>query len=118
MSKYNNVPKNRVKRSLNSSDLDDHVKLQRINSHQRSGKWTAEEESFANQLVLEFESGTLADCEEVRIYTYIYFQIFRLKHDYILTFFSKKIFIYIIFIINIFYINFRVVHCEHIWLEN
>ena len=32
---------------------------------QRSGKWTSEEESFANQLVLEFEGGTLQDCEEV-----------------------------------------------------
>ena len=30
----------------------------------RSGKWTPEEESFANRLVLEFERGTLGDCDE------------------------------------------------------
>eukprot|EP01041_Mallomonas_annulata_P001776 gene1776-3437_t len=30
----------------------------------RSGKWSQEEESFANRLVLEFESGWLKDCED------------------------------------------------------
>jgi hypothetical protein len=31
---------------------------------QRSGKWTEEEESFANQLVIDFERGFLDDCEK------------------------------------------------------
>jgi hypothetical protein len=30
----------------------------------RSGKWTIDEENFANRLVNEFEMGTLVDCEE------------------------------------------------------
>ena len=30
----------------------------------RSGKWTVEEESYANRLIIDFESGVLADCEE------------------------------------------------------
>jgi hypothetical protein len=36
----------------------------RNSSGQRSGKWTFEEESFANQLVRDFEKGFLDDCEE------------------------------------------------------
>jgi hypothetical protein len=31
---------------------------------ERSGKWTNEEENFANRLILEFEAGSLQDCEE------------------------------------------------------
>lgn len=31
---------------------------------QRSGKWTVDEENFANQLVKDFEKGFLDDCEE------------------------------------------------------
>jgi hypothetical protein len=31
---------------------------------QRSGKWTPEEESFANRLIIDFETGTLKDCED------------------------------------------------------
>ena len=30
----------------------------------RAGKWTADEEHFANQLISQFEAGTLIDCEE------------------------------------------------------
>ena len=30
---------------------------------QRAGKWTLEEETLANQLVTDFENGTLEDCE-------------------------------------------------------
>jgi len=30
----------------------------------RSGKWSPEEEGFANQLVYEFERGTLVDCDD------------------------------------------------------
>lgn len=30
----------------------------------RSGKWTPQEESFANQLIVEFEGGSLQDCED------------------------------------------------------
>jgi hypothetical protein len=33
-------------------------------SDQRSGKWSSAEESFANQLVKDFERGLLDDCEE------------------------------------------------------
>jgi hypothetical protein len=33
-------------------------------SDQRSGKWSTEEECFANQLVKDFELGILDDCEE------------------------------------------------------
>ena len=31
---------------------------------QRAGKWTLEEETLANQLVIDFENGTLEDCED------------------------------------------------------
>ena len=31
---------------------------------QRSGKWSGEEETFANQLVIDFETGALRDCED------------------------------------------------------
>ena len=31
---------------------------------ERSGKWTCEEENFANRLIIEFEAGSLQDCEE------------------------------------------------------
>jgi len=31
---------------------------------ERSGKWTSEEENFANRLIVEFEAGSLLDCEE------------------------------------------------------
>lgn len=31
---------------------------------ERSGKWTSEEENFANRLIVEFEAGSLHDCEE------------------------------------------------------
>lgn len=31
---------------------------------ERAGKWTLEEENFANRLILEFEAGSLLDCEE------------------------------------------------------
>ena len=48
---------------LGSLGLSDH-KLKRAKEQQRSGKWTAEEEGFANELVSEFERGTLQDCEE------------------------------------------------------
>lgn len=34
------------------------------NSIPRSGKWTSEEETFANSLIEQFESGSLSDCEE------------------------------------------------------
>jgi len=34
------------------------------NSIPRSGKWTIEEETFANRLITEFESGALVDCED------------------------------------------------------
>ncbi len=30
----------------------------------RSGKWSVEEESFAKNLIIQFESGTAKDCEE------------------------------------------------------
>lgn len=33
-------------------------------SFPRSGKWTSEEESYANKLISEFEAGTLVDCIE------------------------------------------------------
>eukprot|EP01038_Epipyxis_sp_PR26KG_P007390 gene7390-10070_t len=33
-------------------------------SSPRSGKWTADEEKFANRLIVEFETGTLLDCED------------------------------------------------------
>lgn len=33
-------------------------------SLQRSGKWSGEEETFANQLVIDFETGALTDCED------------------------------------------------------
>lgn len=31
---------------------------------ERSGKWTSEEENYANRLIFEFEAGSLEDCEE------------------------------------------------------
>ncbi len=31
-------------------------------SSQRSGKWSTEEENYANELIHEFEAGTLVDC--------------------------------------------------------
>jgi len=34
------------------------------NSIPRSGKWSPEEETFANRLIVEFESGSLLDCED------------------------------------------------------
>lgn len=34
------------------------------NQLQISGKWTEEEETVANQLVIEFETGSLIDCDE------------------------------------------------------
>lgn len=34
------------------------------NSVARSGKWTPEEENFANRLIVDFESGSLVDCED------------------------------------------------------
>ena len=40
----------------NCEDYDD--------ATQRSGKWSADEESFANKLVYDFETGCLEDCEE------------------------------------------------------
>jgi hypothetical protein len=33
-------------------------------AYERSGKWSRDEERFANQLVLEFENGTLQDCAD------------------------------------------------------
>lgn len=30
----------------------------------RSGKWTLEEASFANRLIVEFEAGSLLDCDD------------------------------------------------------
>lgn len=34
------------------------------NSIPRSGKWSTEEETFANRLIIEFEAGSLMDCED------------------------------------------------------
>lgn len=34
------------------------------NSIPRSGKWSPEEEVFANRLIAEFEAGSLMDCED------------------------------------------------------
>lgn len=54
------------KRSISgiNSDSISQFGNKRVKAAQRSGKWTNEEESFANQLVLEFERGTLEDCDE------------------------------------------------------
>ena len=41
-----------------------HARLSRLEfDTQAHGKWTAEEEARANQLVADFETGTLQDCE-------------------------------------------------------
>jgi hypothetical protein len=34
------------------------------NSTPKSGKWSTEEEYFANKLIAEFEAGTATDCSE------------------------------------------------------
>ena len=33
-------------------------------NYQRAGKWTIDEESLANQLVIDFENGALEDCDD------------------------------------------------------
>jgi len=43
---------------------DEDQNLEQFPSSVRSGKWTTEEENFANQLVVNFEKGTLNDCED------------------------------------------------------
>jgi hypothetical protein len=43
------------------TDMPNHSESTR---EMRSGKWSLEEESFANRLVYEFENGWLSDCEE------------------------------------------------------
>jgi len=40
------------------------TKRMRDNRNPRAGKWSPEEENFANQLIKDFELGTLDDCEE------------------------------------------------------
>ena len=54
------------KRSVSGINSDSMSQFgnKRVKVAQRSGKWTSEEESFANKLVLEFERGTLEDCED------------------------------------------------------
>lgn len=44
--------------------LPDPLPLLDDDSLQRSGKWSGEEETFANQLVIDFETGALTDCED------------------------------------------------------
>jgi len=40
-----------------------HSQSKKTRVFERSGKWTPEEENFANRLIFEFESGSLDDCE-------------------------------------------------------
>lgn len=47
-----------------TSVLDQTPTLLDDDSLQRSGKWSGEEETFANQLVIDFETGALTDCED------------------------------------------------------
>lgn len=49
-----------IESSTSSDGMDHHNE----GANPRSGKWSAEEESFANSLIVDFETGTLADCEE------------------------------------------------------
>ena len=47
------------KRSLKPND-----NYIRADNFERSGKWTIEEEAFAERIIVEFESGSLIDCNE------------------------------------------------------
>jgi hypothetical protein len=51
---------------MDSMDILDTPRGKKIKDsrHPRAGKWTQEEEIFANNLIRAFESGTLDDCEE------------------------------------------------------
>jgi hypothetical protein len=53
--------KKRMKRTFSESDNDD--ESSNIDEL-RSGKWTHEEERFADSLIVRFEEGTLTDCPE------------------------------------------------------
>ena len=48
------------KRSLDSQNSEE---LNESCKSVRSGKWSSEEEGYADRLVLEFEKGWLTDCE-------------------------------------------------------
>ena len=53
--------------SRNVSDWDEeevHLETDNNFSSRRFGKWTAEEERFAQKLIAEFDAGTLTDCPE------------------------------------------------------
>ena len=56
----------RALRRTNDEDLSPKRRREVVDEKicQRSGKWTPEEETFANRLILEFESGILDDCED------------------------------------------------------
>ena len=43
---------------------DDRSQVEEGFDIQRSGKWSTEEESFANRLIMDFENGSLRDCED------------------------------------------------------
>ena len=54
------------KRSLAASVNENETSIvkRRPEHFERSGKWTSEEENFCNRLIVEFEAGSLEDCEE------------------------------------------------------
>lgn len=54
------ISENSRKRSFDGVDELESVS----SSSMRSGKWSSEEECFANRLVFEFERGSLVDCED------------------------------------------------------
>lgn len=39
------------------------LKLNQMKFYERTGKWSEEEEQYANQIILKFQSGELDDCE-------------------------------------------------------
>ena len=47
------------KKSGYGCDIDDDA-----TNYVRAGKWTADEETLANQLVIDFENGALEDCDD------------------------------------------------------
>lgn len=52
------------KKYMIEDDEEREVNMEYDCSEPRSGKWSAEEERFANKLIVKFELGTLIDCPE------------------------------------------------------
>jgi len=61
-----NMNNNSKKRNSNGQSIENNNPIPKYfdNSIPRSGKWSTEEETFANRLIVEFEAGSLVDCED------------------------------------------------------